>query len=227
MKGIPKSTYFSHNSSHLLCASILGLIVGRLEATLRQRVVWAICMLWASLDSSTKEQQKQQQKKSWIDTKKQEKGAEVAADTATAVAFFWRLPSLARCFVYLILFSVGQATKWWRCWRRWFYSIYLGAFSFFVVVVFCPFCFLFFLSLRQGFLNLFYGISFTFSLALWRCLQFLTSLKARQPQCRYLCACGFCFVAIFKYLKRVPSSLSPSLSRLFAFFHRKTMTCYT
>lgn len=23
----------------------------------------------------------------------------------------------------------------------------------------------------------------------------LTSLKGRQPQCRYLCACGFCFVA--------------------------------
>lgn len=220
LKSIPKSTNFAHNSSHLLCASILGLIVGCLEATLRQRVVWAICMLWASLDSSTKEQHKQQQRKSCKDTKKQEEGAEVAADTATAVAFVWRLLLPSLCFVYLILFSVGQATKWRRCWRRWFYSIYLGAFSFFsCCCCLLPFLLCFFPFVAARFpQSILWHLIHILCRTLWRCLQFLTSLKARQPQCRYLCACGFCFVAIFKYLKRVPSAPPPSLSRLFALF---------
>lgn len=109
-------------------------------------------------------------------------------------------------FVYLKLF-VGQATKWrqrqrQQQWRRWFYFF----------LVFC------FDVARVSQSILWQRHTLIVKLHVAVVVAILTSLKGRQPQCRYLCACGFCFVA-FRNIWKGFSMLGPFLLPLPSFSH--------
>lgn len=145
-------------------------IVVRLGLSLRQRVVWAICMFLWGLDIITKWK--------WESIKKTKK--------------LWMFPASVLSTWY---FFMGQATKWLR-----------GNDDDddddddFI-------CFLCFVFRRSKVSSIYFMASLSHSFPVAG-PAILTSLKARQPQCRYLCACGFCFVAVLKHFEKGSNKIS-------------------